>query len=94
MFEPTFPDNIRHIIELENSSSIISLVVYPDTHLGIHGLWMLIFICMHITAPMKNEMSSTMSIESTPSCDISLIYLFMNILIRSGILKVLPISMK
>ena len=37
---------------------------------------------------------STMRIESTPSCDISLIYPFINIRIRSGTEKVLFMSMR
>lgn len=55
------------MIDEENSSSMISRVVYPDTHRGIHGDCMLSFICMQMTAPMKNEISNTMPMESTPS---------------------------
>ncbi len=37
MFEPALPASIRHIIEDENSSNIISRVVNPVTKRGIHG---------------------------------------------------------
>lgn len=47
---------------------------------------------MHITAPMKNDMSSTMPMESTPSADISFTYFFQNILKRSGRENVRPMS--
>ena len=50
------------------------------------------FIWMQMTAPMKNEMSSTMPIESTPSWAISLMYCFQNMRIRSGREKVRPMS--
>ena len=49
-------------------------------------------IWMQMTAPMKNEISNTMPMESTPSCSISLMYCFMNILMRSGMENVLPIK--
>ena len=94
MFDPTLPARIRHMILDENSSNRISRVVYPDTHRGIHGLWMLSFIWMQITAPMKNEMSSTMPIESTPSDDISLMYCLKNMRMRSGRANERPISMR
>ncbi len=42
---------------------------------------------------MKKEMSSTIPIEFTPNCTISLRYCLKNILIRSGRAKVRPISM-
>ena len=92
MFDPTFPARIRHMIELENSSRRISRVVYPATHRGIQGLWMLSFIWMQITAPMKNEIISTMPMELMPSCVISVTYCLRNILIRSGREKTRPIS--
>ena len=94
MLEPTLPARIRHMILDENSSNRISRVVYPDTHRGIHGLCMLSFIWMQITAPMKNEIRSTMPMESTPSCDISLIYCFRNMRMRSGREKARPINMR
>ena len=78
----------------ENSNKRISLVVYPETHLGIHGLCMFNFIWIHITAPMKNEMSRTIPIESTPSPDISFIYCFMNMRIRSGLENERPMSIR
>ena len=71
MFDPTFPDRMRHIIEDENSNSIISRVVNPLTHTGIHALWMFIFIWMQMTAPMNSEMRSTIPMESMPSDRIS-----------------------
>ena len=43
---------------------------------------------------MKNEMSNTMPMESTPSCCISVTYFFMNMRKRSGREKVLPISIR
>ena len=55
---------------------------------------MFIFIWMQMTAPMKNEMSSTMPMELTPSCAISLTYCFQNIRMRSGTANVRPISMR
>ena len=69
-------------------------MVYPDTQRGIQGLWIFTFICMQITAPMKKEISSTMGIESTPNCDISLIYRLANMRIRSGTLNERPIRMR
>ena len=92
IFDPTFPARIKHMMELENSSSIISRVVYPETHSGIHGDWMFNFIWIQITAPMKNEMSKTMPMESTPSCSISFRYCLKNIRIRSGRENVRPIN--
>lgn len=53
---------------------------------------MFIFIWMQITAPMKNEISSTMPMELMPSCAISFTYCFLNIRKRSGTEKVRPIS--
>ena len=53
---------------------------------------MFIFIWMQMTAPMKNEMSSTMPMLFTPSCAISFTYCFQNIRMRSGTLNVRPIS--
>ena len=44
MFEPTLPASIRHIMEDENSSSIISRVAYPTTNLGIQAFSMFSFI--------------------------------------------------
>ena len=44
MFEPTFPANIRHKIELENSSRIISRVARPVEYAGIRGETVLISI--------------------------------------------------
>ena len=52
------------------------------------------FIWMQMTAPMKNEMSSTIPIELMPSCSISFTYCFQNIRKRSGTLNVRPISMR
>lgn len=94
MLEPTFPARIRHIIDDENSSSMISRVTYPVTKRGIHGLCMFSFICMQITAPIKNDISSTMPIEFTPSDDISFRYCFMNMRMRSGREKARPISIR
>ena len=94
IFDPTLPAKIRHMIDEENSRSNISRVVYPVTQRGIQGLCMLSFICMHITAPMKNEMRSTMPIELTPSWAISFTYSFMNMRIRSGRWNVLPIRIR
>ena len=94
MFEPTFPARIRHIIDDENSSSMISLVTYPVTKRGIQGLCMLSFICMQITAPMKNDISRTIPMEFTPSADISFTYCFKNIRMRSGRPKARPMSMR
>ena len=54
---------------------------------------MLSFIWMHITAPMKNEMSSTIPMESTPSDDISFKYCFTNMRILSGRENERPIRM-
>ena len=45
---------------------------------------MFTFIWMQMTAPMKNEIMSTMPIESTPSFCISLTYCFQNMRNRSG----------
>jgi hypothetical protein len=94
MFEPTLPARIRHMILLENSNSSISLVVYPDTHRGIHGLWMFSFIWIHITAPMKKDINSTIPMELTPNCAISLTYCLKNIRILSGRENVRPMSMR
>lgn len=91
IFEPTFPARIRHMMLLENSRSIISRVVYPETQRGIHGLCMFTFICIQITAPMKNDISKTIPIELTPSWSISFIYCLKNILILSGRDKECPI---
>ena len=55
---------------------------------------MFIFIWMQITAPMKNEMSSTMPMELMPSWYISFTYCFQNILNRSGTLNVRPIRIR
>lgn len=49
---------------------------------------------MQITAPMKNEMRSTMPMESTPSPDISFTYCFMNIRILSGRANERPMRMR
>ena len=84
MLEPTFPANIRHIIEDENSRISISRVEYPTTILGIHGLSIFSLSCMHITAPMKNEISSTMGMELTPSWYISCSICLKKTLHRSG----------
>ena len=54
---------------------------------------MFTFIWMQMTAPMKNEMSSTMPMELMPSCAISFTYCFQNMRMRSGMEKVRPISM-
>ena len=94
MFDPTFPARIRHIIEEENSSNIISRVTYPTVQRGIHGLSIFNLIWMVITAPMKNEINNTIPMEFTPSCSNSLRYCRKNIRIRSGREKVRPISMK
>ena len=93
MFDPTFPARIRHMMEEENSSSMISRVTYPTVHRGMKGLSMFNFICMVITAPMKNDISNTMPIEFTPSCSNSLTYWRKNIRIRSGRANTRPISM-
>ena len=50
------------------------------------------FIWMQITAPMKNEISSTIPMESTPNACISVTYFFQNMRNRSGRENVLPIS--
>ena len=71
MFEPTLPARMRHIMDDENSRSRISRVAYPTTNFGIQGLSTFSFICMHITAPMKNEIRSTMGMEFTPSWYVS-----------------------
>ena len=49
---------------------------------------------MHITAPMKKEMSITMPIELTPNFAISFTYSLKNILNLSGRWNVRPISMR
>jgi hypothetical protein len=67
MLEPTLPERIRHMMEEENSKSRISRVVYPVVKRGIHGAWMFNLIWMHITAPMKKDMRSTIPMESTPN---------------------------
>ena len=82
---------IRHMILEENSRSMISRVVYPVVNAGIHGDAMLSLICMHITAPMKKEMSSTIPILSTPRAVISLIYCLRNMRHLSGTDITLPI---
>ena len=94
MFEPTFPERMRHMILEENSKSMISRVTYPETQLGIQALWILSLICIQMTAPIKKEMRRTMPMESTPSCDISLMYCLKNMRIRSGREKVRPMSMR
>ena len=94
MLEPTFPARIRHMMEDENSSNMISRVVYPVTNLGIHGLWMFSLIWMQITAPMKKDIRRTIPMESTPNWLISLMYCLKNIRILSGREKVRPISIR
>ena len=84
MLEPTFPARIRHMIDDENSRIRISRVEYPTTILGIQGLSMFSFSWMHMTAPIKNDMSSTMGIEFTPSWYISCSILRKKTLHRSG----------
>lgn len=74
ILEPTLPANIRHMMEEENSSNMISRVTYPTVQRGMKGLSMFSLICMVITAPMKNDISNTIPIEFTPSCSISLMY--------------------
>ena len=91
MFEPTLPARMRHMILEENSSSMISRVVYPVVNAGIHGDAMFSFIWMHITAPMKKEISRTMPMLSTPRAAISLMYCLRNILHLSGNDITLPI---
>ena len=92
MLEPTLPANMRHMMDEENSSSRISRVTYPTVQRGIHGLSMLSFIWMVMTAPMKNEMSSTMPMELMPSLLISLTYWRKNMFMRSGRANVRPMS--
>ena len=46
-----------------------------------------------MTAPMKNDINSTIPMELTPSCAISFTYCFQNIRKRSGTENVRPISM-
>ena len=84
MFEPTLPARIRHMIDDENSRIRISRVEYPTTILGIHGLSMFSLSWMHMTAPMKNEMSRTMGMEFIPSWNISCTIWRKKILQRSG----------
>ena len=67
MLLPTFPARIKHMIDDENSSRMISRVVYPMVNLGISGEVMFSEICMAITVPIKTEMMTTIQIESTPS---------------------------
>lgn len=90
MLEPTLPARIRHIMAEENSSNRISRVVYPTTNRGIHGLSMFSFIWIHITAPMKNEIRSTIPMELIPSWYNSFTYCLKYILILSGREKTLP----
>jgi hypothetical protein len=51
-------------------------------------------IWMVMTAPMKNEMRSTIPMEFIPSCTISFKYCLKNILMRSGRESVRPISIR
>lgn len=92
MLEPTFPESIKHMMEDENSKSMISRVTYPETHNGIQALWILSFIWMQITAPMKKDMSRTIAIELSPNCIISFRYCLKNIRILSGREKTRPIK--
>ena len=94
MLDPTFPARMRHMMEEENSSSMISRVVYPVTNLGIHGLSMFSLIWMQITAPMKKEIRRTMPMESTPCWLISLMYCLKNMRILSGRENVRPMSIR
>ena len=94
MFEPTLPARIRHMMADENSRSMISRVVYPVTKRGIQGLCMLSLICMQITAPMKNDIRSTIPIESTPNWLNSLTYCLKNMRKRSGRENVRPIRIR
>ena len=55
---------------------------------------MLSFIWMQMTAPMKNEMSSTMPMELTPSCAISFTYDLKNMRMRSGTENTRPMSIR
>ena len=50
------------------------------------------FIWMQMTAPMKNEMSSTMPMELMPNWAISFTYCFQNMRKRSGTENVRPMS--
>ncbi|CUP54445.1 Uncharacterised protein [Segatella copri] len=52
------------------------------------------FIWMQITAPMKKDISKTIPIESIPNCDISLMYCFKNMRMRSGREKERPINIR
>ena len=79
-------------MEDENSKSMISRVTYPETHKGIQALWILSFIWMQITAPMKKDMSRTIAIELSPNCIISFRYCLKNIRILSGQEKTRPIK--
>ena len=94
MLDPTFPARIRHMMEDENSSNMISRVVYPVTNLGIHGLWMFSLIWMQITAPMKKDIRWTIPMESTPYWLISLMYCLIIIRILWGREKLRPISIR
>ena len=59
---------------------------------GIQGLWMFSLIWTQITAPIKNEISKTMPMESMPNWDNSVRYCLRYILTLSGREKVRPIS--
>jgi hypothetical protein len=63
MFDPTLPANMMHMMLDANSSSITSLMAYPMVMRGIQGDHILIFICTHSNAPMKNDISMTINSE-------------------------------
>ena len=54
-------------MEEENSSRIISRVVYPIVNLGMSGELIFSEIWMAITVPIKMEMIMTIQSESTPN---------------------------
>ena len=93
MLLPTLPARISDMMEEENSSRIISRVVYPIVNLGMSGELIFSEIWMAITVPIKMEMMTTIQRESTPNLYISFINCLKNMLHRLGTEMHFPINM-
>ena len=87
MFDPIFPASRSATIVEQNSSTRLSLTIYPTYILSSMGFCMLEAVCITSTPPMNTDITATIRIEESISLSASSTNCFQKILHFSGLRK-------